>query len=113
MQALAYGSGLCSADMYPIRPIEGKATREFIWMLLLSDYFNSYVETLPGRANIPKLNRKELSKFSFSLPPIKTQEKYSAVVERTLVANQSHSESEQDIERLFGSLSQKAFAGEL
>lgn len=75
--------GLCSADMYPVKPISGKTNREFIWQLLLSDFFTKYTETLPDRANIPKLNRKELLSFELSLPPISLQEKYKAIVQKT------------------------------
>ncbi|EBX8440092.1 restriction endonuclease subunit S [Salmonella enterica subsp. enterica serovar Oranienburg] len=75
--------GLCSADMYPVKPISGKTNREFIWQLLLSDFFTKYTETLPDRANIPKLNRKELLSFELSLPSIPLQEKYKAIVQKT------------------------------
>lgn len=75
--------GLCSADMYPVKPITGKTNREFIWQLLLSDFFTKYTETLPNRANIPKLNRKELLSFELSLPPVPLQEKYKAIVQKT------------------------------
>ncbi|EEX2899667.1 restriction endonuclease subunit S [Escherichia coli] len=74
--------GLCSADMYPVKPISGKTNREFIWQLLLSDFFTKYTETLPDRANIPKLNRKELLSFELSLPPIPLQEKYKVIVQK-------------------------------
>nr|WP_241656759.1 restriction endonuclease subunit S [Citrobacter freundii] len=75
-------SGLCSADMYPVKPIENKTNREFLWQLLLSDFFTKYTETLPDRANIPKLNRKELLNFEISLPPISLQEKYKTIVQK-------------------------------
>ncbi len=81
---LAEFRGLCSADMYPVRPVEGQVTREFIWGLLLSDAFDRYIVTLPDRANIPKLNRTELNAFQFRLPPIKLQQKYSALVSSTM-----------------------------
>lgn len=76
-------SGLCSADMYPVKPIANKTNREFLWQLLLSDFFTKYTETLPDRANIPKLNRKELLNFEISLPPISLQEKYKTIVQKT------------------------------
>jgi type I restriction enzyme S subunit len=82
--ALAEFRGLCSADMYPVRPVEGQVTREFIWGLLLSDAFDRYIDTLPDRANIPKLNRTELNSFQFRLPPIKLQKKYSDIVSSTM-----------------------------
>ncbi|EJM9052167.1 restriction endonuclease subunit S [Klebsiella pneumoniae] len=75
-------SGLCSADMYPVKPIANKTNREFLWQLLLSDFFTKYTETLPDRANIPKLNRKELLNFEISLPPFSLQENYRAIVQK-------------------------------
>lgn len=80
--ALATFTGLCSADMYPVRPKIGIATREFIWALLLSNEFDRYVASLPDRANIPKLNRDELNAFEFNLPSIQEQEKFSAIVQK-------------------------------
>ncbi|WP_313569625.1 restriction endonuclease subunit S [Comamonas terrigena] len=89
--ALAEFLGLCSADMYPVRPSGDEMTREFIWGLLLSDAFDRYVSTLPDRANIPKLNRSELNAFQFRLPSIKLQRKYSAIVQRTMALKRRHS----------------------
>lgn len=90
--ALATFRGLCSADMYPVRPREGRVTREFIWGLLLSDRFDQYILTLPDRANIPKLNRVELNAFQFRLPPVALQNKYSAIVAKTHVLKAKHQE---------------------
>jgi type I restriction enzyme S subunit len=88
--ALAEFRGLCSADMYPVRPSGNEVTREFIWGLLLSVVFDRYVSTLPDRANIPKLNRVELNAFQFRLPPIESQRKYSSIVQRTMALKRQH-----------------------
>lgn len=88
--ALAEFRGLCSADMYPVRPSGSEVTREFIWGLLLSGAFDRYVSTLPDRANIPKLNREELNAFQFRLPPIESQHKYSSIVQRTMALKRQH-----------------------
>lgn len=88
--ALAEFRGLCSADMYPVRPSGNAVTREFIWGLLLSDAFDRYVCTLPDRANIPKLNRMELNAFQFRLPTIESQRKYSSIVQRTMALKRQH-----------------------
>lgn len=90
--ALPGFSGLCSADMYPVRPKDRRTTREFIWGLLLSDRFNRYVITLPDRANIPKLNRSELNSFEFNLPSPRLQEQYSRIVQATLSVKARHLE---------------------
>ncbi|MFI8749969.1 restriction endonuclease subunit S [Vreelandella lionensis] len=105
--------GLCSADMYPIRPNNGAMTREYLWQLLLSDEFTQYTESLPARANIPKLNRFELGSFSFKLPPIDLQKKFSEIFNcysDVLKANESGLDSSNE---MFASLSQKAFSGNL
>lgn len=106
-------TGLCSADMYPVRPIENEMTREFLWQLLLSDEFTQYTESLPARANIPKLNRTELASFEFYLPPIAKQEKFSEIVKRRFDLSKRNQSSFMEKDILFNSLSQKAFAGEL
>jgi len=111
--AMAEEVGLCSADMYPVRPVEGVATKEFLWMLLLSDFFTAYTESLPARANIPKLNREELEAFTFSLPEYSQQLKFSSIVRATNIACQRVVESAADVDGACESLSQKAFSGQL
>lgn len=111
--AMAERVGLCSADMYPVRPLEGIATREFLWMLLLSDFFTAYTESLPARANIPKLNREELEAFTLSLPDYSEQLKFSSIVRATKIASQRVVESAAYVDGAFESLSQKAFSGQL
>ncbi|MEQ5873512.1 restriction endonuclease subunit S [Pseudoalteromonas sp. NFXS39] len=104
---------MCSADMYPVKPVQGKVTREFIWMILLSGYFDNYVSSLPARANIPKLNKTELAGFEFSLPEFSKIEKFSEIVKHCFERSKTISTSCDESESLFNSLSQKAFAGEL
>lgn len=99
--ALVDFRGLCSADMYPIRPISDDIPKEFVWGLLLSEVFDRYVATLPDRANIPKLNRTELAAFEFSLPPRDTLERYAALVRSTLAARKRQQEFAEHAERLF------------
>jgi type I restriction enzyme S subunit len=111
--AMAEGVGLCSADMYPVRPVEGVATKEFLWMLLLSDFFTAYTESLPARANIPKLNREELGAFTLSLPDYSQQLKFSSIVRAANITGQRVMESAAYVDGAFESLSQKAFSGQL
>ena len=107
------GISLCSADMYPIKPHDKKMTREFLWMLLLSGVFTKYTETLPARANIPKLNRKELANFSFHLPSLTLQKKFTLQVIKINEFQMKIANSKKEKEDLFNALSQQAFAGKL
>lgn len=111
--ALPNFKGLCSADVYPIRPIEGMATREYLFALLISEAFLAYTNSLPSRASIPKLNRKELAKYKFHLPPIELQEKYSTILKEHERRTKTFVTAAEKSNELFNSLVQRAFKGEL
>ncbi|WP_444995402.1 restriction endonuclease subunit S [Aliikangiella sp. IMCC44359] len=105
--------GLCSADMYPINPIKGKTTKEFIWALLMSPCFDQYIKTLPSRANIPKLNRTELAAFKFNLPPYSVQESFSKLLHNIRLKSFELAQYTEKCDQLFNSLMQRAFKGKL
>jgi type I restriction enzyme S subunit len=106
-------SGLCSADMYPVKPIEEKVNRAYLWKLLLSTYFIKYTETLPDRASIPKLNKKELVEFAFPLPPLELQNIFASIVEKIETIKEKENQKLKQLEDLHNSLMQKAFKGEI
>ena len=76
--ALPDFSGLCSADAYPIKPIEGKSNRVFLAHVMRSDYFLDYILPLSGRAQMPKVNKDAIRGFSMPLPPIDLQNTFAA-----------------------------------
>ena len=65
--------GLCSADIYPLDPIEQRTTRDFLFYLLLTSDFTAYAERGSARAGMPKVNRDHLFAYRFPLPPLATQ----------------------------------------
>jgi len=65
--------GLCSADMYPLRPAASVAGR-FILETLLGHRFTKYAQSVSVRSGMPKINRVELAAFSFALPPTKAEQ---------------------------------------
>lgn len=65
--------GLCSADVYPLAPIEGKLDRNFLFQILLSRGFTAYAEAGSARAGMPKVNRDHLFAYRIKLPPIEKQ----------------------------------------
>lgn len=111
--ALPHFRGLCSADVYPIRPVENKATREYLFALLISEAFLAYTTSLPSRASIPKLNRKELAAYTFYLPPIELQQRYTEILRTHEKTTETFGKASDDSEHLFDSLVQRAFKGEL
>ena len=65
---IAEFSGLCSADMYPLRP-SGRTCAGFLLGVILGYRFSKYAESVSVRSGMPKINRDELSTFYTALPP--------------------------------------------
>ena len=61
--------GLCSADMYPLKPARDVAGG-FILAVLLDRRFTDYAESVSVRSGIPKINRAEMAGFVVALPPV-------------------------------------------
>jgi type I restriction enzyme S subunit len=60
--------GLCSADMYPLKPNDSEVTREFLLFLLLAPSFSQYAVDNSDRNAMPKINREALFGFTFRVP---------------------------------------------
>ena len=65
---LADFDGLCSADMYPLKPAPN-VSGSFMLAVLLGHRFTKYAESVSVRSGIPKINRAELADFLVALPP--------------------------------------------
>jgi type I restriction enzyme S subunit len=78
--ALADFSGTCSADMYPLKPGE-EVISGFLAVVLLSEDFSRYVESLSGRTGIPKVNRGDLAGYFFRLPSLSEQRRIVEVID--------------------------------
>lgn len=77
--ALPRFSGLCSADMYPLRPGPAVAPG-FLLATLLSEDFTNFATSVSMRTGIPKINREELAKYCMRLPPMGEQRKIAAIL---------------------------------
>lgn len=73
--ALPDFEGICSAEVYPIRPSRGKLSRFFLAYLLLSDAFLKYATRHSDRSKIPKVNRESLLAYETVLPSPREQER--------------------------------------
>ena len=103
--------GLCSADAYPILPIEGKCNRIFLAYDMRSQFFLDYILQFCNRTNLPKVNRKEVSGFKTPLPPIELQNKFATIVEQTGKSKLTIQQSLDKLEILKKSLMQQYFGG--
>ena len=72
--------GLCSADIYPLRPL-AKIGRGYLALTLLSEAFAAYTRTCSDRTGIPKVNRVDLMKYRFALPPLEEQQAIAGMLD--------------------------------
>jgi type I restriction enzyme S subunit len=110
-------TGLCSADIYPVRPLTHMITKEYLGYLLQSPQFTRYAVHLSGRAQMPKLNRQQLQGYETTLPALDDQRRVvchlNAVAEHQQALHQEQAAMRQKLSRLRTSLLDAAFRGEL
>ena len=103
--------GICSADIYPIRPKEILRKR-FLAFILRSKAFLEYAQKNSGRANIPKINRPDLLKFKIIVPPVDEQEKFENIWKKVDSLKQPMLAQSDALDDNFNALMQKAFKTE-
>jgi len=79
------------------------------WIYTMNGGLNKYM----GAATISHLTGEKLKKMKLPIPPIKLQTQFAKIVEKTEALKTQYQQSLQELENLYGSLSQKAFRGEL
>jgi type I restriction enzyme, S subunit len=70
---LADFDGLCSADMYPLKPARDVAAG-FVLAAILGHHFSKFAESVSMRSGMPKINRAELAEYTMALPPTKVEQ---------------------------------------
>ena len=65
--------GLCSADMYALRPKPTMIQARYLLAILLGEYFTSFAISRCVRTGIPKINRIELAEYVIPIPDISEQ----------------------------------------
>ena len=73
-------SGLCSADIYPLRP-KSMLEAAYLALALLSLSFTDYTRTCSDRTGIPKINRIDLFKYRLTLPSLPEQRTIAAMLD--------------------------------
>ena len=110
-------TGLCSADIYPIRPKKDVILRDFLFFLFLSRNFTNYANSVSNRAGIPKINRQQLFSYEFILPTTKNQTEIVKTLNSAFsFGNKLNSEinsMDLEIAKIKSSILQRAFSGEL
>lgn len=99
--------GLCSADVYPLVPKNGSLDSNFLFHLLLGPGFTEYAISGSDRAGMPKVNRRHLFAYQFTLPPLEEQRRIVAILDEAfegLARARAHAEANlQNARELFES----------
>lgn len=77
---LATFQGLCSADMYPLRP-RAEVNPRFLLAVMLGEQFSRFAEGVSMRSGFPKINRKELAEYRTAFPPLAEQREIGRILE--------------------------------
>lgn len=85
----------------------------FVFLFSHSSFKNEFFGSTRGSGipNFPPMT--EFKKFKFIYPPFELQTRFVQIVENTEALKAQYQQSLQELENLYGSLSQKAFKGEL
>ena len=109
--------GLCSADMYALKPNLEVISREFLFYLLLAPPFSAYAVDKSERNAMPKINQEALFAYEFRLPDNLEQYRIINLLSRLQVnlgeLLKIQSETDMELQRFTPALLSKAFKGEL
>ncbi len=95
------------------RPKDEICNSIFLWALIRSeDVFRQAKKKNKG-ATVGRVNVKDIKEFKVFLPPILLQDKFATIVQQVEQTKQQHQKSLKELKNLFGSLSHRAFRGEL
>ena len=107
--------GLCSADMYPIEAI---GDTKCLWYFMLSENFLEQASSAGSRSVLPKINQKELSALTVTIPDsIEEQKELSRLIDSLLTKEYHVKDSAEtvvdQIDTMKKAILARAFRGEL
>ena len=99
--------------MIVTRPKSGVINPQYLVFFFNSDIGKRIVSAKEVGGIQKHFNIGALRKLEIPVPPIELQTQFSQIVEKTEALKTQYQQSLQELENLYGSLSQKAFKGEL
>jgi type I restriction enzyme, S subunit len=73
--------GVCTTEILPILPKEGKLDRKYLYAVLLSNEFVKWASARVSGANLPRLDPKLLNDYPIPLPPLEQQNRISEILD--------------------------------
>lgn len=106
--------GVLHSDVLRIRVSDRKANSVFIcFQLRISKKVEKQIEGVSKGAIMAGINVGKLKSIYILVPPLPLQNQFAAIVEKVEALKAKYQQSLVELENLYGSLSQRAFKGEL
>jgi type I restriction enzyme S subunit len=103
---------LCGTGSIYIRPTE-ELNPIFLYNIISSVSMRRVLENSAKGITMKNLNSGIIENLKIPVPPIELQTQFAQIVEKTETLKSQYQQSWLELEHLYGSLSQKAFRGEL
>ena len=100
-------------DLIVTRPKEEVINPQYLVFFFNSDLGKRIVASKEVGGIQKHFNIGEIRKLEIPIPPLELQTKFAQIVEKTEALKTQYQQSLQELENLYGSLSQRAFRGEL
>lgn len=85
----------------------------FLFHFLESEFFLRYVTSKATGSTISNVSLRTMRELPIIIPPMSLQTQFAQIVAQTEILKTQYKQSLAELEQLYGSLSQKAFRGEL
>lgn len=111
----SYKRLLLPDTIFRINYLKNKVSGLYLWFLFNDLKFRKVIQSLASgtAGSMPNISKEKLSNLKISIPPSGIQTQFAHIVEKTEALKTQYQQSLQELENLYGSLSQKAFKGEL
>ncbi len=93
--------------------VTNKNKANVLYVHFLFKFFQAYLESKASQTAQKNINLEILRNLKVSCPPIELQTQFAQIVKKTEALKTQYQQSLQELENLYGCLSQKAFKGEL
>ncbi|HMG83473.1 MAG TPA: restriction endonuclease subunit S [Ferruginibacter sp.] len=114
MRNLKNGIGFGTTEFHVLRPIVGISNPEWLYHLTMQESFRRKAErNMTGSAGQKRVPTNYFDKYKIVVPPIELQTKFADIVKKIAILKQQYTESLNEVENLYSSISQRAFSGEL
>lgn len=108
-----YSNPIASTGFCILRPNQKIILTNYLFEICKQDFFIGILSKVAKGASYPAVSDKQIKDIKIPVPPTELQTQFAQIVEKTEALKTQYQQSLRELENLYGSLSQKAFKGEL